>query len=270
MTRLARSCGDIDQGLQNALYAHAAYPDGPIIANASRKVTVLVQGQFRAMVVEDDRTLTISVAGTDSIANAIVDAECVQVSLLKGIEGASKILCHYGFWKGMEALWPRLLPFLQTNRKCLVLTGHSLGAAIVRLILLRMYWELNLRPSAIITFGEPRSLNWYGSMFCENVIGVRSIRWIDELDVVTRVPWVTLWPPEKIRLFRHVDGSYWLVDGKIEVNRPAWKRLPQDWRGYWAERTAKGPDRELVPFIADHSIALYRERIAEIALPPGP
>jgi hypothetical protein len=269
ITTLVRSIGDIDRGLQNALYAHAAYPDGPIIANASRKVTPLVQGQFRAIVIEDDRTLTISVAGTDSIANAIVDAECLQVSLLKGIEGAAKILCHYGFWKGMDALWPRLLPFLITNRKCLTLTGHSLGAAIARLLLLRMYLELHLRPSAIITFGEPRSLNWYGAMFCQHEIAVHSVRWIDQLDVVTRVPWVTLWPPHDIRLFRHVDGSYWIVDGKIEVNRPTWKRLPQDWHGYWSERRAKGQDREMFPLIEDHSIARYRDRISEIALPPA-
>lgn len=260
------SAAELILGCNMALYSAAAYPDGPSIATPDRKVTVLVQGQFRAIVVEDVDSLTISVAGTDSIRNDITDIRCVQEPIM---EGAVTILCHVGFREGLYALWPLVLAFLETNRKTLYLTGHSLGAAIVRLILIRMFLEMGMRPAAIVTFGEPRSLNYFGARFCER-LGVKSCRWIDEMDIVARVPWFTIWPPEKVQLFRHPEGSYWIVDGQVDVNRSAIKRIPQDWRGYLAERQARGPARELFPLVQDHFISRYRERLASIVLPTSP
>ena len=254
-TGLQATAADLILWRSAALYAAAAYPDGPPLPG--RKVTPLVAGQFRAIAIEEPGSLTISLAGTDSLQNFLTDAACVMVPLMGNDD---RILCHKGFWEGQQALWTLILPWLETNRLTLKLRGHSLGAAIARLLLVRMYREMGMRPADIITIGEPRSLNWFGAQFADE-LGVKSQRLCNKYDVITRIPLWNLRAPQN--LFRHTKHSVWLdPEGGIDIDENWIRKIPQDIRGFRQELKARKGD----VLIGDHSAKQYQATLDSLVI----
>lgn len=225
-----------------AAYPHEQKPQGFTI------VPVMC-GQFSAIIVVERCRVTVAITGTDSMHNFITDAKCVQVP----VSNTGKIRVHVGFKEGLDALWPLLLPWMERDN--LFLTGHSLGGAIARQILLKMELQGMARPAGIVTVGEPRSVNRYGAEFLDD-LGVYSRRWFNKFDAVPRVPLMTLIPPR--HLFWHCNHSVWIdPEGGTDVDRPWYKRVVQDLRGLRAEYKARKGD----PFVRDHSAALYVQAI---------
>lgn len=262
-----------------AAFSAAAYPSSPAGFGAAsplpgREVAPIVSGQFSAIVItekEPSRT-TIAVTGTRNLANFITDARCVQV----GMGGTGRIKAHTGFKEGLDALWPLVGKVLKDARtQELWLTGHSLGAAIARLILVRLVTNGWPKPTGLVTIGEPRSLNRYGANFLDDM-GVYSMRWVNKLDIVPRVPFLTLLPPR--HLFWHCDHSIWITPpsdglwilrkaspgGDLLVDRPWWKKIRQDLRGLRAEYKARNFD----PFVEDHSADRYVAALQGISMAP--
>lgn len=241
---------DIDLAKPMALFSAAAYPKGPTLTG-DLKVTYIGVGQFSAIVIREKNRLTIAVTGTDSPANFISDADCWQVR----ISALSQIKVHKGFLEGLEALWIKLVEFIVNCPVPIFLTGHSLGAAIGRLIQMRMKLYLGIQPAGIVTFGEPRSMNKAGAKLIDS-LGTYSVRWVNKLDIVPRIPLVGFFPDA--HLYWHCYNSAWIdLDDRIELNRPWYSRIKQDLRGFWAERKALRGD----PLIGDHSIAQYQDSL---------
>ena len=89
---------------------------------------------------------------------------------------------HAGFARAALSVFEPVKQWLSTNsaaRKQLVLTGHSLGAAIATLL------ASALKPDKLITIGSPRIGD---SAFAETLDGIDITRFVDCCDVVAELP----------------------------------------------------------------------------------
>jgi len=152
---------------------------------------------------------------------------------------------HRGFWEAYEALRVAIDAWLAEQRKGrLVVTGHSLGAAMATLMAARF-------PNAIlVTFGSPR----VGTKdFAAHFEGRDVRRYVDCTDLVATVP-----PPV---VYTHL-GEMRYVDrlGRVRIPPPgAVARLQDAWLGrlaFWRKCAGK-PGNVEVRMLADHAPINY-------------
>jgi len=149
---------------------------------------------------------------------------------------------HRGFKREVDELWPRLEQALVNNSRTLWFCGHSLGAAMAAICAGRCKLSyISSNPRALFTFGSPR----VGSRRYVNYVQLETYRWVNNNDIVTRVPPAWLG-------FRHKGDEVYLNSyGKIR-RLSHWQRVKDRWRGF-----VKGlRDRRIDPF-SDHSISEY-------------
>lgn len=113
---------------------------------------------------------------------------------------------HTGFARGFEAVGPQVSAALRLSTS-LVVTGHSLGAAVATL-------AASHAPTArLYTFGSPRVGD---GAFCESIAAIAHERYVHCCDIVTRVP-----PDGAVPPYRHA-GTFMYIDGTgtVSVNPP--------------------------------------------------
>lgn len=92
---------------------------------------------------------------------------------------------HKGFKEEVDDLWPMLEDALIKNKKTLWFTGHSLGGAMATICAGRCFLsEINSMPQALFTYGSPR----VGDKRFVNFVELDHSRWVNNNDIVTRVP----------------------------------------------------------------------------------
>ena len=120
----------------------------------------------------------ISIRGTDNLANIREDVEYVLSRHPK-----LGIYVHSGFDEDAMQIFKALQPHLD-HSQTLILTGHSLGAAISTLLMMYLLEDgYSLGPS--INFGQPKVTNHKG---VEKYRSLPLLRVADENDVVPMVP----------------------------------------------------------------------------------
>ena len=149
---------------------------------------------------------------------------------------------HRGFKREVDDLWPRLEQALVTNSRTLWFAGHSLGAAMAAICAGRCKLSyIKSNPRALFTYGSPR----VGSRRYVNYIQLETYRWVNNNDIVTRVPPAWLG-------YRHKGQEVYInAYGKIRRLTP-WQRIKDRWRGFLQGVR----ERRFDPF-ADHSISQY-------------
>jgi hypothetical protein len=188
--------------------------------------------------------------GTESEdpTDLFTDARFLQTEWTVG--GAVTGRVHTGFARGLEVVWPQVsAPLRQVTS--LVVTGHSLGAALATLAASRV-------PTAhLYTFGSPRVGD---GAFCNAVSGIAHERYVHCCDVVTRVPPEGVAPP-----YRHA-GTFMYIDGAgtVVVNPPADKVDEDRRRASIAYLTQLGVLRGKVALreLADHAPINYVRAVA--------
>jgi triacylglycerol lipase len=155
---------------------------------------------------------------------------------------------HRGFKRQVDDLWPRLEQALVNNTRTLWFSGHSLGAAMAAICAGRCRLSyIKSNPRALFTYGSPR----VGSKRYVNYVQLETYRWVNNNDIVTRVP-----PPWLG--FRHKgDDVYLNAYGKIR-RLTRWQRVKDRWRGLLRGLR----EGRFEPF-ADHSIVQYCLHIRE-------
>lgn len=153
---------------------------------------------------------------------------------------------HRGFKREVDDLWPRLEQALVNNTRTLWFSGHSLGAAMAAICAGRCKLSyIKSNPRALFTYGSPR----IGNRRYVNYVQIEAYRWVNNNDIVTRVPpsWMG---------YRHKGREIYLnAYGKIR-HLTAWQRFKDRWRGILRGLR----ERRFDPF-SDHSIVEYIKHI---------
>lgn len=167
------------------------------------------------IVVWDDEAVVIVFRGTEDLADVIVDA---NIRLTKGVRGK----VHSGFSKALDSVWDQIMGILsalsaQPKHRSYWLTGHSLGAALATLAAANLLFKENDRPiNGVYTYGSPRVGNEAFSLAYNTAIKSRTFRFVNNNDMVTRVPTRGLG-------YRHVGTMLYLTSKcKIETDIHFW------------------------------------------------
>ncbi|MGH1487361.1 MAG: lipase family protein [Cellvibrionaceae bacterium] len=134
-----------------------------------------------------DNTQLVSVRGTDNFKNIKEDADFVKAK-----DERLDIYVHSGFDKDAMSVYKDLLPRLDKALPVL-LTGHSLGAAIATLLMMYLHHD-GFVINDSINFGQPK---------VTNKEGVAKYDFLPLLRIVDQDDLVPLVPPENLLDLRH-------------------------------------------------------------------
>ncbi len=153
---------------------------------------------------------------------------------------------HRGFKREVDDLWPRLEQALVNNTRTLWFTGHSLGGPMAAICAGRCKLShIRSNPRALFTYGSPR----VGNRRYVNYVQIEAYRWVNNNDIVTRVPPAWLG-------FRHKGQELYLdADGRIR-RHTGWQRAKDRWRGF-----VRGLRERRFDHFTDHSIGEYIRHI---------
>lgn len=153
---------------------------------------------------------------------------------------------HRGFKREVDDLWPRLEQALVNNTRTLWFSGHSLGAAMAAICAGRCKLSyIKSNPRALFTYGSPR----IGNRRYVNYVQIETYRWVNNNDIVTRVP------PAWFGYCHKGREIYLNAYGKIR-QLTSWQRTKDRWRGFLRGLR----ERRFDPF-SDHSIVEYVKHI---------
>jgi len=156
---------------------------------------------------------------------------------------------HRGFKREVDDLWPALEVTLAGVTAPTWFTGHSLGGAMATICAGRCELSaISASPMALFTYGSPR----VGNRRYINYVHINHFRWVNNNDMVTRVPptWFG---------YRHCGREIYLdYLGHIRPLR-GWQRLRDRVRGLLA-----GLEHFRIDYFADHSIVRYVDHIGAV------
>tara|TARA_E500000081_G_C6139670_1_gene359405 strand:- start:408 stop:1166 length:759 start_codon:yes stop_codon:yes gene_type:complete len=159
---------------------------------------------------------------------------------------------HKGFKTEVDELWPLVLEDLQrtaNDKKKIWFCGHSLGAAMATIMASRCHLYPDVEPvEELYTYGSPR-VGW--KSYCDS-LGVIHHRWVNNNDIVTRVP-LTLMG------YRHHGTEHYLNAYGLKRNPTGWQRVKDRLRGIWMGWRAGKIDS-----FSDHNIGEYIHHIENI------
>lgn len=152
---------------------------------------------------------------------------------------------HQGFKTEVDELWPMVCDDLvrtQNNNKKVWFCGHSLGAAMATIMASRcLYYASVPDPVELYTYGSPR-VGWPKYV---KSLGVVHHRWVNNNDIVTRVPLA-------IMGYRH-HGELHYLNAYGNVRNPnGWQLFKDRMRGMWM-----GLKRGQIDNFSDHSMVNY-------------
>lgn len=157
---------------------------------------------------------------------------------------------HSGFRHEARKLWADIWAFaLKNKNREIIVTGHSLGAAMSTYIAQELSWH-GLENIELYTFGSPR----LGSNDFVEAMDIPHWRFVNNNDGVTCVP------PLVLGFRHHGELKYINHYGNI---RPLsrWQRIKDKLRGHWAALKKF----QLFDSFYDHSMALYEEKVKKAA-----
>jgi len=192
---------------------------------------------YRFMNKED---LVIACRGTQPAEWNDISADLKAVPVVA--ETVSRV--HQGFKAEVDELWPMVLEDLvaKSPKQMLWFCGHSLGAAMATIMASRcMYEEAVPDPQELYTYGSPR-VGWRGYVVH---LGVQHHRWVNNNDIVTRVP------PRLMGYKHHGNEHYMNAYGDVR-KLSGWQRAKDRWRGFVMGIKAGGVDN-----FSDHSMTHY-------------
>lgn len=153
---------------------------------------------------------------------------------------------HSGFHNHVDVLWPKIELLLRENQRPVWFAGHSLGGAMATLCAVRCrISQIPSEPRAIFTFGSPR----VGDRKVVNFLKIRHYRWVNNNDIVARVPprWMG---------YRHMGREIYLNRRGRISSLPTWLRWHDAWRGFLRSLSQGKLDH-----LSDHSMVEYISHI---------
>ncbi len=156
---------------------------------------------------------------------------------------------HRGFRTYTDKIWEPIKAHISPiKNKDIWFTGHSLGAAMATLMARRCVLDISMRVPTLFTYGSPRVgnrayINEFNSQITHH-------RWVNDGDIVTKVPFVPFY--YHCGTMHHI-GS----DGKVAVEfdrKISWKRILSLLLPHGIFKLIAGDTK-------DHSSELYTENL---------
>ena len=198
------------------------------------KIKMFSHGGTECYVLSCPKNYIVVFRGTEPTSWEDIKAD-VQFRKVGGI--------HRGFKAALDDIWDNLYAHYEKNAtgKQLLVTGHSLGAALATLYSHRIC-DSN---SACYTFGSPR----VGTPKQTKKMVFTAYRFRNNNDIVTKVP------PEFLG-FSHKSNktTYFDIDGNVKEGYSRWYMVKQ-----WFKGTGKGLLKGKVDGFSDHSMGGYHE-----------
>lgn len=156
---------------------------------------------------------------------------------------------HRGFKTEVDDIWPHIEKELEKNTKPLWFCGHSLGGAMAKICAGRcMLSYIKSEPEGLFTYGSPR----VGCRRYVNHVKLNHFRWVNNNDVVTRVPPVLMG-------YRH-SGTEMYLDRMGRFKKlNGWGRVKDRFKGFLA-----GLRRGRIDQLSDHSVVDYIDNLFKI------
>lgn len=197
----------------------------------------------QAYIFGSETDLVVACRGTEP--NDWNDVKADVNALMVLAETAGRV--HRGFKREVDDLWPELEKMIATDPRTLWFTGHSLGGAMATISAGRCYLaHIPATPEAVYTFGSPR----VGTKRYINTVTVDLTRWVNNNDIVTRVPPTWLG-------YQHTGQRLYInTYGKVRKMTKR-QRTKDRWRGF-----IHGLKEGKVDPFSDHAIAGYVSHIA--------
>lgn len=134
-------------------------------------------------------------------------------------------LIHFGFNKYVNKVWREVAAIIIASpSKSVWFTGHSLGAAMASIM--AIYCQVNpilSDPVGLFTFGSPKT----GTKdFVKQAKGIYHERWVNNIDIVTRVPFGLLG-------YRHFGTEMYLNHWGNYRKVTKWQKIKDRWRGFF-------------------------------------
>ena len=187
------------------------------------------RGGSQAYWFQSDHDSVVVFRGTEANDWNDIKADANAIAALA--ETVGKV--HSGFKGEVDEIWPLIEKELEGNTKPLWFCGHSLGGAMATICGGRCVLSyLKMEPAGVYTFGSPR----IGCRRYVNHVPLTHYRWVNNNDIVTRVPPVVLG-------YRH-SGTEQYLDrhGKLR-DLKGWRKTGDKLKGFL---------KELMKFRIDH------------------
>ena len=198
------------------------------------KIKMFSHGGTECYVLSCPKNYIVVFRGTEPTSWEDIKAD-VQFRKIGGI--------HRGFRAALDDVWNQLITDYNANAsgKQLLVTGHSLGAALATLYSHRIC-DSN---SVCYTFGSPRT----GTPKQTKKMLFTAYRFRNNNDIVTKVP------PEFLGFSHKSDKTtYFDVEGNVKEGYSRWYMVKQ-----WFKGTGKGLLKGKVDGFSDHSMGGYHE-----------
>ena len=201
----------LDTALSLARASELAYLEDELMLRAAiaewgmEPASVFSQDDSEGFIAQDEQLLILAFRGTVSVTDWLRNLKITRREVPKG-----KV--HSGFMEGLDAVWDeKIEPVLRSaagvGRKIWI-TGHSLGGALATLAASRADEWLDI--SGVYTFGQPAVGNRRFAKLFNRVFTDRFHRFINDRDIVTKIPPAPLYAHvgERVRF----DGDGTLID----------------------------------------------------------
>ena len=156
---------------------------------------------------------------------------------------------HSGFKGEVDEIWPLIEKELEANTKPLWFCGHSLGGALATICGGRCVLSyIKMEPAGVYTFGSPR----VGCRRYVNHVPLLHYRWVNNNDIVTRVPPVLLG-------YRHSGTEQYLDRHGRLRDLKGWRKTGDKLKGFFKELMNFRIDH-----LGDHGIVAYIDTIFKL------
>ena len=240
----------LEKSLLFAKLSELAYSDEKTVKKEAKKLGFTTiefynkdGAQAYRLMNKDD--LVIACRGTQPTEFNDIKADLQALPVIA--ETVSRV--HRGFKAEVDELWPMVLEDLErkaNDKKKIWFCGHSLGAAMATIMASRCHLYKGIEPvQELYTYGSPR-VGW--KKYC-NSLGVVHHRWVNNNDIVTRVP---------LNIMGYVhDGQEHYINAYGKLRQPTgWQRVKDRFRGMWM-----GLKKGKIDNFTDHNIGDYIKHI---------
>ena len=193
---------------------------------AATRSTLEEQGFTQQKILDHEETQGF-VAGSDGVV--VVAFRGTEADQTKDLASDARLRMtagprgevHRGFLAALDAVWDnvdagqsvlRTVQEFSSGGQPIWVTGHSLGAGLATLATARLTLDNDIGVAGLYTFGSPRVGDEEFAEAFDNVMKERTFRFVNNNDVVTRVPL-----PGKLLPYRHIGQlQYFKESGELK------------------------------------------------------